>query len=113
MSNEARDCGSDQDYADEVLVGGSWFKRAELPTILANYMRSSDEYARQAKDVLVTLTELRSTVITGDMVERAAIAVGAADLPHWTWRENELSGIADEYRKMARAALEAALGARE
>lgn len=87
--------------ANEVLVEGSWFKRAELPTILANYMRSSDEYARQAKDAMVTLTELRSTVVSDDMVDTALRVLES--------REFEMSSVQDDMR----AALTAALGVSE
>lgn len=50
---------ADTPSGGEVLVEGSWFKRADLPEVLGNFMRSSAEHAREAKDLLVTLTELR------------------------------------------------------
>ncbi|MFF2631985.1 histone-like nucleoid-structuring protein Lsr2 [Microbacterium sp. NPDC058021] len=43
---------------DEVLVEGSWFKRAELPTILGNYMRTAEDFARQVKDITIAGAEL-------------------------------------------------------
>lgn len=46
--------------SEEVEVEGSIFRREDLPEVLGNFMRSSDEYAREAKELMVTLTELRS-----------------------------------------------------
>lgn len=45
---------------DEVLVEGSWFHPADLPKILGNFMRASDEYARDAKDAWIELEQLRA-----------------------------------------------------
>ena len=36
--------------ADEVLVEGSYFPRADLPRVLGNFMRASADYAREAKE---------------------------------------------------------------
>jgi hypothetical protein len=44
---------------DEMLVEGSWFHPADLPKILGNFMRCSDEYAREAKDAFIALKEAR------------------------------------------------------
>lgn len=34
----------------DVLIEDSWFAVADLPTILGNFMRSSDQFARDAKE---------------------------------------------------------------
>lgn len=44
---------------DEVLVEGSYFKRDDLPTILGNYMRAAEGYARDAKEYAVALVQAR------------------------------------------------------
>lgn len=46
----------------EVLVEGSWFKVDDLPEILGNFMRSSDEHAREAKALSMKLAEVRARV---------------------------------------------------
>lgn len=43
----------------EVLVEGSQFPVADLPRILGNFMRSSADYARQAKEAHVRIERLR------------------------------------------------------
>ena len=58
-----------------MLVEGSWFKRTDLPEVLGNFMRSSAEHAREAKDLLVALTELRP------VREADTIALAARTLP--------------------------------
>ena len=44
---------------DEVVVEGSIFRRADLPMVLGNFMRLSDERGREVKQLLTMLTELR------------------------------------------------------
>ena len=45
--------------AEEVIVDGNVFRRGNLPAILANYMDSSAEHAREAKALATKLAEAR------------------------------------------------------
>lgn len=47
---------------DEVLVEGSWFHPDDLPKILGNFMRSSDEYAREWKGARIELDKARARI---------------------------------------------------
>jgi len=47
---------------DPVLVEDSWIPVAEWPTILGNYMRSSAENAREAKQLSIDLTAARNEI---------------------------------------------------
>ncbi|WP_280448424.1 hypothetical protein [Nocardia brasiliensis] len=47
---------------DEALVEGSWFHPDDLPKILGNFMRSSAEHAREAKDAHLQLAEARARI---------------------------------------------------
>jgi hypothetical protein len=58
----------------EVLVEGSFFPVDELPTILGNFMRSSAQYARDAKSEY-----LRSEEIRADRDRLAAMVSGEGD----------------------------------
>ncbi|MFI6368674.1 hypothetical protein ACIBG0_38830 [Nocardia sp. NPDC050630] len=53
----------------EVLVEGSYFRRAELPTILGNFMRSNTAYGRQWKDATVEADKLRKR--NAELAERS------------------------------------------
>ena len=105
------DQGKPQVTDDEVCVEGSWFKRSELPTILGNFMRLADERGRELKEATITMTELRSTIVTDEMVEAGARAIfdvrDATDVGEWDdlYRDEQERYICD-----ARAVLEAALG---
>lgn len=44
---------------DEVLVQGFWFHPADLPKILGNFMRRSDDWAREAKDAYIALMKVQ------------------------------------------------------
>lgn len=48
--------------AGEVLVEGSWFHLAELPTVLGNYMRSAHQYANEAKAASTALSDARTRI---------------------------------------------------
>jgi hypothetical protein len=43
----------------EVLVEGTWFKVADLPEVLGNYMRSISEHGRQFKEESLKLRNVR------------------------------------------------------
>ena len=58
----------------EVLVEGSFFRVEDLPTILGNFMRSSAQYARDAKSQY-----LRSEEIRADRDRLAAMVSGEGD----------------------------------
>lgn len=44
---------------DEVLVQGFWFHPSDLPKILGNFMRRSDDWAREAKDAYIALMKVQ------------------------------------------------------
>jgi hypothetical protein len=50
----------------EVLVEGTWFKVADLPEILGNFMRAAAEHGREAKHLASELAEIRGRY--GDLV---------------------------------------------
>lgn len=46
--------------AEEALVEGSWFRRDQLPEILANFMRASEEHGRDAKRAWLELEKVHA-----------------------------------------------------
>lgn len=58
---------------DPVLVEGSWFPVKDLPKILGNYMRSSAEYAREAKREYLRAESAHSDEAVGDPEREALI----------------------------------------
>ncbi|WP_405490406.1 hypothetical protein [Nocardia sp. NBC_00511] len=63
---------------DEVLVEGSWFHPADLPRILGNYMRGSDEDARKWKDAAVALHTANARIAELEQVTQYATARAVA-----------------------------------
>lgn len=68
---------------DPVLVEGSWFPVDELPEILGNYMRVSDEMGRQVKDVAIRPEAAQQT----PAVDREALkrVIGEGMDRYWTF----------------------------
>lgn len=91
---------------DEVLVEGSWFHPAELPKILGNFMRASDEYARDAKDAWIELEQLRAE-------RERELAVVAAKQRQYRARIDAEEHRAGEMARLAIAAQEKLRRARE
>lgn len=96
----------------EVLVEGSWFKRDDLPTVLGNFMRSSNEYARQAKELHVALTELRSLEPQGEPSDARAKVIDALVMTRLSDFAGTDMGVIEQAADAVLAALRAAGGVR-
>lgn len=55
LAERVNELAAQRNPDDEVLVEGSWFHPADLPKILGNFMRSCDQWAREAKGSRVAL----------------------------------------------------------
>lgn len=68
--------GGRPELDDGVLVEGSWFDREALPTILGNYIRSSEAYARDAKNAHTKISDVVNYIETDPGIDMSEAMPG-------------------------------------
>lgn len=90
----------------EVLIDGSWFKVAELPTILEKYIARVAELERENKDALMTMTELKQVGASQDFRDGAATGAAIVETRLRTLESYGVPLTAELARQVARAVQE-------